>query len=668
MSLMKNFRFKASIGLLIIIILAPSFLFFEVPIKARPQYSPIYLQDNVFIENSINMPEKSSPTDLIKQKLSLKFQELLKTQNLTQRVSCFVLLNEQPTERIARQVESSLIQYDRVTLHRTIYQETKKATLPIQDAIISTISSLGGKILQNYVVINALLVDIPLEALPNLAELSQIARIEPNYKLQVQLDVSQLAVTNTMAPGWDYTYNGTDVVVAVFDTGIDKYHPALVGRVINEKSFVVSEPSPNDTDGHGTHVAGIIASTNTTYMGIAPNASLVNVKIMDTSGTGDTSQLLNGLEWLLTNTNHSADVINLSAGTIAEIDNGDSTLAKLIDAIVSSYNIVWVNAAGNTVSRIEVPGDAMNCISVANFNDGGVLDPSTWTIAGTSSRGPTADGRKKPDVAAPGTVIKSCNYDWESSNDFVTKSGTSMSAPHVAGAAALILQYLRTNNASLGSSRHALLIKGILLYTALDLGSPGWDNAFGHGAVDMGAVLNFLQSGDFEVDTLVPSYSICIYTLNVTSPQYVNITLLWNREASTDWTYIYYNDLTNLNMRLENATTYTVASSTSTIDNIEQISYNASAGLYYLIVEAVDFKNNDAQGYALLSNYPMTFQEKIHTWTILEIIILVSVIGIIVVVLAYVLLWLRDRRSKPPQTKPSGELSSWPEWPQQPDF
>ncbi|NVM27387.1 MAG: S8 family serine peptidase [Candidatus Helarchaeota archaeon] len=662
---MKNFRFKASIGLLIIIILAPSFLFFEVPIKARPQYSPIYLQDNVFIENSINMPEKSSPTDLIKQKLSLKFQELLKTQNLTQRVSCFVLLNEQPTERIARQVESSLIQYDRVTLHRTIYQETKKVTLPIQDALISTISSLGGKILQNYVVINALLVDIPLKALPDLAELSQIARIEPNYKLQVQLDVSQLAVTNTTAPGWDYTYNGTDVVVAVFDTGIDKDHPALVGRVINEKSFVVSEPSPNDTDGHGTHVAGIIASTNTTYMGIAPNASLVNVKIMDTSGTGDTSQLLNGLEWLLTNTSHSADVINLSAGTIAETDDGDSTLAKLVDAIVSSYNIVWVNAAGNTVSRIEVPGDAMNCISVANFNDGGLLDPSTWTIAGTSSRGPTADGRKKPDVAAPGTLIKSCE---EGSIDFVEKSGTSMSAPHVAGAAALILQYLRTNNPSLGSSWHTLLTKGILLHTALDLGSPGWDNAFGHGAVDMGAVWNFLQSGDFEVGTLVPSYGICIYTLNVTSPQYVNITLLWNREASTDWEWITFNDLTNIDMRLENAQSYIEAYSTSTVDNIEQISYNASAGLYNLIIEAVDFKRNDAQGYALLSNYPITFQEFIHTWTPTEIIILVSVIGIIVVVLAYILLWLRDRKSKPPQTQPSSELSSWPEWPQQPDF
>ncbi len=668
MSLMKKFTSKVTTCFLIVIFIASSFLFFEILIVPQVSYSPIPLQNNAYIEDIIMIPEKTSNSDLIQQKISKRFQDLLKTQDSTQHVSCFILLNDQPTGRIARQMRESMAYSDKVALRKAIYQETKNMVLPTQNALIPTISSLNGTILQQYVVINALFVDIPLQTLPALAELPQIARIEPNYQLQATLDVSHPIVLNITAPGWDYSYNGTGIVVAVCDTGIDKTHPALVGKVIDEKSFAASEPFTDDADGHGTHVAGIIASANTTYMGIASNVSLVNVKIM-AAGSGDTSQLISGIEWLLTNTSRGADVINLSAGTTTVVADGDSTIAKFIDAIVSSYDVVWVNAAGNTPSTIEVPGDAMNCISVANFDDNNNLDPSSWVISGSSSQGPTEDGRKKPDLAAPGTNILSCNNDWEGGSDFVSNSGTSMAAPHVAGAAALIIQYLETNYGSLDSSWHALLTKGILLHSAKDLGSSGYDYAFGHGALDMGAVWNFFQTGDFAVQTLEPSHSICKYRIDLNTSRYLNITAVWNRVASTDYEYIYYQDLKNIDLRLEDTNENTVASATSTVDNVEQIFYNASSGSYYLFVDATDLKHNDEdQRFVVLANAPITFIELIHTWTIIEIIIVISVTGIIIVVLAYILFWLRDRRKRSkeqPVPQPPSEISTWPEWPQQ---
>ncbi|NVM54592.1 MAG: S8 family serine peptidase [Candidatus Helarchaeota archaeon] len=668
---MENLKQKIFIGLLFIFLFTPYFLFIEVPTKSPTYFTPISLQNGTYFDNSILTSEISPTVNVVEQKISQKFQKLLKTSDLTQKIKCFILLNEQPTNTIARQVRDNPSSQDRVLLRKTIYHETRKKVLPMQNDLVPLISSLDGKILRHYVVINALLVEIPLNALPELAELYQIARIEPDYKLQIQLEYSQPIVTNTTSPGWDYTYNGTGIVVAVCDTGIDKTHPNLVGKVINESSFVLGEPT-DDLDGHGTHVAGIIASNDTTYHGIATNVSLVNVKIMDISGTGDTSNLVSGIEWLLLNTSHIADVINLSAGTASVTADGDSVLAKFIDAIVSSYNIVWVNAAGNGgpfPQSIEVPGDALNCISVANFNDADSLNPATWSISSGSSVGPTDDGRKKPDIAAPGTIIWSTIHNWEGANpDFAFKSGTSMASPHVAGAAALILQYLEINHASLDSDWYALTTKGVLLHTAYDLGTSGYDYYYGFGAVDMGSVWNFFQTGNFENETLEPSHGICKYSLNLTTPQIINTTVVWNRYASTDFNYIYFSNLANIDLRLETTGGQLISSSTSNIDNVEHISYNASAGTYYLFVEVMDFKNNEEQEYIILSDTSITFVEKIRTWTALEIITLVCVVGIVATIAISVFLWYRSRKTSPKEETPLDVISTRPEWSPAPEY
>ncbi|MFX1298659.1 MAG: S8 family serine peptidase, partial [Promethearchaeota archaeon] len=573
------------------------------------------------------------------------------------KITCIILLKEQPSETVARDLKLDHISQDKGLLRKLIYTETKKKTLPIQNSLITPISTLGGKILQNYFIINALLVEIPLQALPQLAELSQIARIEPDYTLHLQLDVSQPIVTNTTAPGWNYLYNGSGVIVAVCDTGINKNHPALVGRVIAEASFIGG--TPDDSNGHGTHVAGIIASNDSTYHGIASEVSLVNVKIMNSEGLGQTSDLIEGLEWLFNGTGPGADIINLSAGT-DEIDpDGESSLARFIDAIVSQYGIVWVNAAGNSGSSgLEVPGDAINCISVANFDDHDSRNPSVWTINGLSSRGPTLDGRKKPDIAAPGTDISSCDL----ASGFVEKTGTSMAAPHVAGAAALLWQYLSMNNASLDSSWYPLIIKGIMLNTAYDLGTAGYDYSFGYGAIDLGAAWNFLQTGDFAVETMNYPNSQAKYRIILDTPQKINVTVVWNRYASTNYTHTFYYGLSNINIELKNETGSPLASSLSLRDNVEQISYTASNGTYYLYINIVSFAH-DPQEYVVVSSSPLTFIEKIRTWDLFEILLYVSIGGVIAVAVIYVAVWLRDRRKgKLTEEAPPEADSTWPEW------
>jgi hypothetical protein len=249
-----------------------------------------------------------------------------------------------------------------------------------------------------------------------------------------------------------------------------------------------------------------------------------------------------------------------------------------------------------------------------------------------------------------------------------------MAAPHVAGAAALVLEYLQKNHNDLQAS-HALLTKGLLIHTALDLGSSGWNSDWGYGALDLGCLWNFLQAGTFEVDALTPSYSIAKYMINLTSAQTINLTLIWDRQASTDFFFIYYSELANLNLRLQTANGTQIASAASAVNNIEQLSYNATAGVYYLFVDVLTFQQNERQTYVLLSDTPLSLVEKIHTWTFFEIIIVVAVVGIIAIIAIYLVLWYRDRNKKPAEpsyesyfqeTPAEEDTTGWPEWPGNP--
>jgi serine protease AprX len=266
--------------------------------------------------------------------------------------------------------------------------------------------------------------------------------------------------------------NGQGVVVAVVDSGISTSHPALAKKIIASVSLVTGDPSTDDAFGHGTHVAGIIAGLGSAASkvtplytgGIAPGAQLVNVRVLGPDGIGLTSDVIAGIDWVIANrSKYKIRVINLSLGHPV---NEPSATDPLCEAVARAVNagLVVVAAAGNSgvsadgrmiLGGITSPGNSPFAITVGALNTQATVKRSDDRLATYSSRGPTRfDFAVKPDLAAPGNKIISLeangaylprNYPYlhkagSGINSYMQLSGTSMAAPMVSGAAALLLQ------------------------------------------------------------------------------------------------------------------------------------------------------------------------------------------------------------------------------------
>lgn len=253
-------------------------------------------------------------------------------------------------------------------------------------------------------------------------------------------------------PLWDRGINGTGVVVAVLDSGIDKNHPDLAGKVVGEVNFVDSERTTDDLLGHGTTVAGIIAGSGTAsggeYVGVAPGASLLNVRVIDSKGSGQISDIIAGIDWAIDN---DADILTMSLGGL-NLGESNPPISMAADNAMDAGTVVCV-AAGNLDERllllmlvassvslggVESPGDGVKVITV------GATDCDD-RIAAFSGSGPLRDGRYKPSLVAPGvsvvsTVPLKLDIEGKIDNYYARASGTSLSTPVVAGVAALLLQ------------------------------------------------------------------------------------------------------------------------------------------------------------------------------------------------------------------------------------
>ncbi|MEV5877166.1 S8 family peptidase [Streptomyces sp. NPDC052101] len=240
---------------------------------------------------------------------------------------------------------------------------------------------------------------------------------------------------------WKAGYTGKGVKVAVLDTGVDTGHPDLKDQVIASKNFSGAADA-TDHYGHGTHVASIVAGTGAksggTYKGVAPDAKILNGKVLDDTGSGDDSGILAGMEWAAA---QGAGVVNLSLG--GPDSPGVDPLEAEVDKLSATKGILFAIAAGNDgPDSIGSPGSADAAITV------GAVDKLD-RLADFSSTGPRAgDGAIKPDVTAPGVDItaaaaKGSVIDQEvgeKPEGYLTISGTSMATPHVAGAAAILKQ------------------------------------------------------------------------------------------------------------------------------------------------------------------------------------------------------------------------------------
>ncbi|RMI37541.1 hypothetical protein EBO15_35500 [Actinomadura harenae] len=237
---------------------------------------------------------------------------------------------------------------------------------------------------------------------------------------------------------WRAGATGRGVKVAVLDTGVDATHPDLQGRIAETANFSSSVDAV-DRNGHGTHVASILggdgAAADGARKGVAPDASLLVGKVLDDAGRASESQIIAGMEWAA----GRAKVVNMSVG--GDFSDGTDPLSEAVDKLTRAHGTLFVIAAGNDggIGSVESPGTADSALTVGAVDDAD-------RIAAFSSRGPRL-GRTaaKPEIVAPGVDIVAARAAGTSrgqviSARYTTLSGTSMAAPHVAGAAALVAQ------------------------------------------------------------------------------------------------------------------------------------------------------------------------------------------------------------------------------------
>ena len=261
---------------------------------------------------------------------------------------------------------------------------------------------------------------------------------------------------------------GSGVTVAVIDTGVKSSHVDLSGNILSGTDYVAPGTSANDENGHGTHVAGIIAALYNNSRGIAgmaPRAKVLPIRVLDRNGSGTASNVAKGILYA---TSHGAKVINVSLGSTSQSTAMQSAIA---DAI--SKNVLVVAAAGNRGcglfgSATEYPAAYPGVVGVASVTQS--MQKSSFSSCGSWV-----------DVAAPGSGIistmirSSVGLGCSSSADYCTLNGTSFAAPYVSATAALAIAERGWSQATVASR---------LQSTATDLAPAGRDNNTGYGFIN----------------------------------------------------------------------------------------------------------------------------------------------------------------------------------------
>ena len=361
-------------------------------------------------------------------------------------------------------------------LHPGVSADT--AIRGLRGTIGRRLASVGGQVA--YVPDSALLA---LTRVPGLIDVSLDRRVHGTLE----------RTGATVGAGWvrdTLGYDGTGVGIAIIDSGVANWHDDLgSSRVTRFVDFVNYQSSAYDDYGHGTHVAGIIAGnghdSEGRRRGIAPGATLLVEKVLDATGQGYISNVIAAIDYAIANKDAlNIRVINLSvaAGVYESYTTDPLTLAarRAVEAgivVVSAAGNLGKNAKGQSqYGGIGAPGNAPWVLTVGASSHQGTIDRADDTIAGFSSRGPSAiDYQAKPDIVAPGVGIESIaeagSTLWNTkplmrlwgtvptaTEPYLSLSGTSMAAPVVSGTIALMLQANPTLTPN--------LVKAILQYTA----------------------------------------------------------------------------------------------------------------------------------------------------------------------------------------------------------
>ena len=373
-------------------------------------------------------------------------------------------------------------------------------------ARLRSLRFFGAKVLKTFTVYNGALVEIRADRLDRLADHFDIASLSYDAPLQMAqsgTDSILGSVTGSLVAAQAYGVTGAGVGIAVVDSGIGNH--ADLPNVVHTVDFTGGNTG-EDEFGHGTHVAGIIAGNGAAsageHAGIAPGAHLIDLKVLSSDGSGSTSDVIEAIEWAILNKDlYNIRIINLSLGHMPYEAAETDPLSMMVRAATDA-GIVAVVSAGNA-GRIEgeivyggitSPGIEASAITVGAMTTWDTPSRADDTVGGYSSRGPTRfEELAKPDIAAPGTqivapmsagnalatnypaIVVDSNYMW--------LTGTSMSAPVVSGAVALMLE----QNPSLNPNQ----VKAIMMYTAEDHSGNPYEVGAGYlnaaGAVNLAA-------------------------------------------------------------------------------------------------------------------------------------------------------------------------------------
>ncbi len=397
---------------------------------------------------------------------------------------------------------------------------------------------------KRYWIFNGFSVKAKKEIIEELSKNENIAKVFLNRRFKVPPTIRERAPKNKISPlstlsvednialiradkVWDLGYDGSGIKVGIADTGVLATHKDLLGKIILQATFDNSgnkiSDSAVDNDGHGSHVAGIIAGGNNSgkYIGVAPKTSLLIAKVFNPEATYDS--VTAGVQYLITN---GAKIINLSLGS--DENYADPVMETLVEN-AESLNVLIVSAIGNygpSSASTTSPGNVPKAVGVGATDNSG-------EIASLSSRGPiiwSGTTYIKPDIVAPGLSIKSCDY--LDPNDYEIMSGTSMACPHVAGVISLMIQA----NPALSIQN----LKNIIKNSSIKKDGVSYpNNTYGYGLIDaLNAVLSAKQ-GDIIPPTIE---SVSSSGNKYKQPITISSKITDNFSSSLETTILYKND------------------------------------------------------------------------------------------------------------------------------
>lgn len=310
------------------------------------------------------------------------------------------------------------------------------------EELAKQVQSSEIKILKKYKLTDLIKIELPddkehtIESIDAMIKPLKCKEVYDDFDVHHCLDVAVPLVGVNLV--WERPNFGEGTVIGICDTGVDKDHPDLAGRILGTADF--TGEGDFDGNGHGTHVSTIAigdgTKSNKKYSGAAPKAKMYMAKGLASDGSGSASSIADGIDWLA---EQNVDVISLSLGGPAQPGIID-VLQQMVNAAVDQGIAVFV-AAGNSgpdERTISTPGVSLKVITIGASDDND-------QVAEFSSRGPTVDGFEKPDVVAPGVGIiagraKGTSLGKIIDNFYAELSGTSMATPLAAGVGLLILK------------------------------------------------------------------------------------------------------------------------------------------------------------------------------------------------------------------------------------